>query len=418
LTSKSQIIRIVSLIGLLTLSACSFFRTEAENELVYISGFCAGESLVGEIEGIKAKATLQRNNLDSIQAELGAEKYTKLSQDLQGYTAKAELLNRQIQAACRPYAICKYRSRDTASPCDKEQKVWDEHQRAIRDLILEMEKIEGEIKKAESKKGPTSSITHTEGNISASAQSGFAIINTGPSTYNLYYVPDVSDAVNLGKVLKDETASEKQNEYLKNKLAFIANQFEDIKKDQLTVRSTASIFTELMRLAETAKDSICSINHRPEVWQSMNNPMSFVYGDYLKENAKSADKKGISISRVWVLDKQRRKDPGITKSAQRQAAANVSLYIVDSDEITRVNAYQKMATTYRGMPSNVPFKDLNIASYDNQIVVYTLAYSSSNLKLPSQLMITWKKDEVDKLNPCDVVQELRKAGKLPYEHRR
>ena len=85
------------------------------------SFFCENEPMVGQVEGIGLNLDFKRRELTEISGKLTAERYTKLSQELEDYTAEWQLLSQLAQTSCRDLAACNYRARgnDAVSCNDK-----------------------------------------------------------------------------------------------------------------------------------------------------------------------------------------------------------------------------------------------------------------------------------------------------------
>ena len=74
--------------------------------------------MVGQVEGIGLNLDFKRQELTEISGKLTAERYTKLSQELENYTAEWQLLSQLAQTSCRDLAACNYRARsDNAVSC-------------------------------------------------------------------------------------------------------------------------------------------------------------------------------------------------------------------------------------------------------------------------------------------------------------
>ena len=93
-----------------------------ENETAYIENFCENEPMVGQIEGIGLNLDFKRRELTEITGKLSAERYTRLSQELENYTAEWQLLSQLAQTSCRDLAACNYRARDKDTVSCKDQR--------------------------------------------------------------------------------------------------------------------------------------------------------------------------------------------------------------------------------------------------------------------------------------------------------
>jgi hypothetical protein len=99
--------------------------------------------MVGQLEGVKTELEAKRNSLESVKATLTAERYRKLSQQLEDYKADWETLNRDTQLACKDWAICQYRSQKSGNPmCLEARKAMEDRQKDARNFFERIRTID------------------------------------------------------------------------------------------------------------------------------------------------------------------------------------------------------------------------------------------------------------------------------------
>lgn len=137
-------------IGLTLLSLCFVLSLLSctHSELDYVRELCHTDSMVGELQGSKAVLEAKRADLESVKASLEVERYKKLSQQLEGYQADWESLNRDTQLACKDWAICQYRSRqDRNQSCTDSRRAMEERQKQARSFFerIRTHKVEKDV---------------------------------------------------------------------------------------------------------------------------------------------------------------------------------------------------------------------------------------------------------------------------------
>lgn len=104
-------------VSIVSLTGCSGMMkdiekdNESQRELQFVKDFCESSSLVGSKTGFNLLVDAKRKELESANASIDASAYRKLSQELQTYTAKSEILNGRYNEACRIRALCLYRKK-------------------------------------------------------------------------------------------------------------------------------------------------------------------------------------------------------------------------------------------------------------------------------------------------------------------
>ncbi|GEM_PF-4686477 len=104
---------------------------------------CDTDPLVGESKGIKLLIDGKRNQLESARLEIGFERYTKLNQEIGGYTAEYEILHAELIRACRRLAECEYKNRyRSESDCYAAEKSYNDTRKLMLDFIVRVKELE------------------------------------------------------------------------------------------------------------------------------------------------------------------------------------------------------------------------------------------------------------------------------------
>jgi len=111
-----------------------------EAEIEYACKFCSNEPKVGRIEGIKLSIDLKRDELNSAKARIGIERYSKLSQELAGYSAEWEALYDQVTTACKQYAVC-LRRNDNSGICNNADGKYQDKIDKGNDLVFKIKQL-------------------------------------------------------------------------------------------------------------------------------------------------------------------------------------------------------------------------------------------------------------------------------------
>lgn len=113
----------------------------------YADDLCKNQPMVGYINGAKFELDASHDKLKSVKVSLSAERYEKLAQQLNGYTAEWESLNRDTLLACRSWAICLHHAKGAPGVCDEAQRHTDERQDKARDFFERIRTLDLGIEK-------------------------------------------------------------------------------------------------------------------------------------------------------------------------------------------------------------------------------------------------------------------------------
>jgi hypothetical protein len=113
---------------------------DVKREISFVTDFCRPTVIVGSVSGITAVIDAKRQELQSAQASLEASAYQKLSQELQTYTAKAELLNGRFNESCRIRALCLYRKK-TDGECAGSVEEYNASRKDMTSLLSSLEQF-------------------------------------------------------------------------------------------------------------------------------------------------------------------------------------------------------------------------------------------------------------------------------------
>lgn len=113
---------------------------EVKREITFVKDFCAPTALPGTTEGFKAVIEAKRKELESAQSTIEASHFHKLSQELQSYTAKSELLNGRFNEACRIRALCLYRKK-TDGECVRSVDQYESRGKDLTQLLKDLEQF-------------------------------------------------------------------------------------------------------------------------------------------------------------------------------------------------------------------------------------------------------------------------------------
>lgn len=115
----------------------TYMANQHEKELM--ENICSVDSLVGEETGINLITSYQKS-LEGFKAEIGVKQYSKLSQELAGYSVEWEILHKDIVRSCKQYAVCVARD-STKGICNNAKSEYDSSIEASRSFLLKMKGI-------------------------------------------------------------------------------------------------------------------------------------------------------------------------------------------------------------------------------------------------------------------------------------
>ena len=116
-------------------------RAQKKYEKNTIEIICKNEPLVGEKSGFQALLNAKREELNSIQAEIGFEKYSHLSQELKGYSVEWEILNKHGTVGCHAYALCLSRYGEEEK-CRITKQEYENSLENARKFLLQVKELE------------------------------------------------------------------------------------------------------------------------------------------------------------------------------------------------------------------------------------------------------------------------------------
>jgi hypothetical protein len=193
--------------------------------------------------------------------------------------------------------------------------------------------------------------------------------------------------------------------YVRGKLSTIADELEEIRNTELIVSGTASIFNEAIRLAESAQTRICSLNHRYKVWLQQRHGFYYVYDDYFKAEILRL-KNGVQIKRILVIPERHVEDKEVRDLLRQQKEAGVDIEYAIKETLERSVEYQEMLHEYNKRKFGLSFDLVNIAVYDDKVLLHTLACADSPDYIPTRIRITWRDEEVRLFSPCRLLESL------------
>jgi hypothetical protein len=113
---------------------------DVKREISFVTDFCRPTAIVGTTSGISGVIDAKRQELQSARASLDASTFQKLSQELQTYTAKAELLNGRFNESCRIRALCLYRKK-TDGECAGSIEEYNASRKDMTSLLSSLEQF-------------------------------------------------------------------------------------------------------------------------------------------------------------------------------------------------------------------------------------------------------------------------------------
>jgi hypothetical protein len=116
--------------------------TTKDKELDYAARMCSADPIVGNIKGAKAELEARRNKLEQIKVAAVGERYIKLSQELEHYTAEWEELHQSSQRACRDWALCQYRFGAVPQACDAARDELSQREEKARNFLLKVKSLD------------------------------------------------------------------------------------------------------------------------------------------------------------------------------------------------------------------------------------------------------------------------------------
>jgi hypothetical protein len=116
-------------------------RAREKYEKKTVEKICKNEPLVGEESGFQALLNAKREELNSIQAEIGFKKYTRLSQELKGHSVEWEILNKHSTVGCSSYALCLSRYAEEEK-CRITKQEYENSLENARKFLLQVKELE------------------------------------------------------------------------------------------------------------------------------------------------------------------------------------------------------------------------------------------------------------------------------------
>jgi len=127
-------------------TSCAMIRNKKDRELDYVKEMCSSNPIVGYMEGVRAEIEAKRKELESLGLDITTEKYRHLDQQISGYDTKWDRLNKDIELACRQWALCQYRIDDNLSDaCKEQQDRMDKAQEKAREFFKEVQHLNIEV---------------------------------------------------------------------------------------------------------------------------------------------------------------------------------------------------------------------------------------------------------------------------------
>jgi len=101
---------------------------------------CEADPLVGKGSKVSATIDAKRKNLESLQASLSVESYSKLSQEIGNYTVEWEIVNGKYIRSCRSLEVCKlqaklWKNEPASTYCEMEWADFKEQTKAADSLF-------------------------------------------------------------------------------------------------------------------------------------------------------------------------------------------------------------------------------------------------------------------------------------------
>lgn len=140
---RSSQLSIMALYIVLFFTSCA--TSPQQKELDYVEKLCSNQPMVGDIKGAKVQIEAQRNKLESLKLSVGIERYSRLDQELQNYSAEWESLNQSTQLSCRDWAICQHRYSVSPVTCNEARDKMEDRQEAARKFLERMKQFEPKI---------------------------------------------------------------------------------------------------------------------------------------------------------------------------------------------------------------------------------------------------------------------------------
>lgn len=141
-------IKIILIILFFTLFciSCLAIKDPKTREMDYVTTLCSGKSMVDDVNKAKAAIKVKLEKVKSLELSGDYEESIHLNQKLEKYSADWEMLNKDMQMACKNWAICQYyRSGESSNACKEEHKEMKKSQESARNFFL---KVKGfDIKK-------------------------------------------------------------------------------------------------------------------------------------------------------------------------------------------------------------------------------------------------------------------------------
>jgi len=113
---------------------------ERRDELRYVNQACQANALVGVEQGFRLSYDNKSKELSNASGNLTAARYTRYQQELANYSVEWEILNREIEAACRTHATLVYRGA-SGSELDRAEERYKAKLDSARQLVIDVERM-------------------------------------------------------------------------------------------------------------------------------------------------------------------------------------------------------------------------------------------------------------------------------------
>jgi hypothetical protein len=209
-------------------------------------------------------------------------------------------------------------------------------------------------------------------------------------------------------------AAEMPSQYLSHKLSTQTEQLEGLLDQQyITLSNTPNIYSELTELVNRTEKSLCALNHERRIWDQVSPGDSRDYFNTYLRHGQDARRRGVQVKRVVVIpdDQIGRSNP---KSLEdKQTAYGVEVLVVSQSEINRNPIYQDMVRKLESLDRDLhaTFQNSNLAVYDHTVLAYSDVFDDGPPPLPTRLTITWQSEKVKLLDPCRLIDTIKKDKK-------
>jgi len=142
----------MTLVAVMAMTSCSThdpepysmerFRQSAELRKEIADSRCDTAPMVGHESGFEVLLNAKKTELSELKLTLGANKYRKLSQELNGYSVEWEIINKQIMQACIREARCYNRYDERYSMCKKQTEMYEDAIEKAHEFILRFKQMD------------------------------------------------------------------------------------------------------------------------------------------------------------------------------------------------------------------------------------------------------------------------------------